>query len=240
MSRKSRAKPPSPFRYFHSSPEVIRLVVMLYVRFPLSLRNVEDLLSERGIDIWHETVRHWWNRFGPLFAADIRRQRVSRMRGFRQWHWHLDEMYVRLNGEMVYLWRAVDQEGEILESFVTKTRDKAAALTFMKKALKRHGSPEAITTDGLRSYTAAMNELGCEEKQEIGHWANNRAENSHLPFRRRERAMLRFRRMKSLQKFASVHANVHNHFNSERHLVDRQTYKTRRSAALAEWQTLMA
>ena len=162
------------------------------------------------------------------------------MRGFRQWRWHLDEMYVKLGGEMVYLWRAVDQEGEILESYVPKTRDKAAALTFMKKALKRHGSPEAITTDGLRSYKAAMDELGNAEKQEIGRWANNRVENSHLSFRRRERAMLRFRRMKSLQKFASLHANVHNHFNSERHLVDRETYKTRRSAALAEWQSLMA
>ncbi len=233
-------KPANPFRYFHSSPEVIRLVVMLYVRFPLSLRNVEDLLFERGIDICHETVRLWWNRFGPLFAADIRRQRVSRMRGFRHWRWHLDEMYVKLNGEMVYLWRAVDQEGEILESFVTKTRDKAAALAFMKKALKRNGSPEKITTDGLRSYRAAMIELGNAEKQETGRWANNRVENSHLSFRRRERAMLRFRQMKTLQKFASVHANVHNHFNQERHLVDRQTYKLRRSAALAEWQSLMA
>ena len=149
-------------------------------------------------------------------------------------------MYVKLNGEMVYLWRAVDQEGEILESYITKTRDKEAALTFMKKALKRHGSPEKIITDGLRSYKAAMNELGNADKQEIGRWANNRVENSHLLFRRRERAMLRFRRMKTLQKFASVHANVHNHFNQERHLVDRQTYKERRSAALAEWQSLMA
>ena len=102
-------KPASPFRYLHSSPEVIRLVVMMYVRFPLSLRNVEDLLFKRGIDICHETVRHWWNRFGPLFAADVRRQRVSRMRGFRHWRWHLNEMCVKLNGEMVYLWRAVDQ-----------------------------------------------------------------------------------------------------------------------------------
>lgn len=233
-------KPASPFRYFNSSPEVIRLVVMKYVRFPLSLRNVEDLLAERGIDISHETVRHWWNRFGPMFAADIKRQRISRMRGFRQWRWHLDEMDVKVNGEMVYLWRAVDQEGEVLESFVSKTRDKRAALAFMKKALKRHGSPEAITKDGLRSYKAAMDELGNQEKQEIGRWANNRVENSHLPFRRRERAMLRFRQMKSLQKFASVHANVHNHFNSERHLINRKTYKTRRSAALAEWQVLMA
>src|SRR6476469_7628709 len=94
--------------------------------------------------------------FGPTFAGDIRRQRVSRMRGFRHWRWHLDEMYVKLNGEMVYLWRAVDQEGEILESYITKTRDKDAALRFMKRTLKRHGSPQAITTDGLRSYKAAM------------------------------------------------------------------------------------
>ena len=94
----SPRKPESPFRYFNSSPEVIRLVVLMYVRFPLSLRNVEDLLFERGIDICHETVRMWWNRFGPMFAADIRRQRVSRMRGFRHWRWHLDEMYVKLNG----------------------------------------------------------------------------------------------------------------------------------------------
>jgi putative transposase len=231
-------KPDSPFRYFNSSPEVIRLVVMMYVRFPLSLRNVEDLLFERGIDICHETVRQWWNRFGPMFASDIRRQRVSRMRGFRHWRWHLDEMYVKLNGEMVYLWRAVDHEGEILESYITQTRDKSAALAFMKKTLKRHGKVEKITTDGLRSYRAAMTELGCEDKQEVGRWANNRVENSHLSFRRRERAMLRFRRMKTLQKFAAVHGSIHNHFAQERHLVDRQTYKERRSAALAEWQSL--
>ena len=234
------AKSDNPFRYFHSSPELIREVVMLYVRFPLSLRNVEDLLFERGFDLCHETVRLWWNRFGPMFAGEIRRRRVSRMRGFRHWRWHLDEMYVKLNGEMVYLWRAVDHEGEILESFVTRTRDKDAALTFMKKALKRHGSPATVVTDGLKSYRAAMVELGNEDKQEVGRHANNRAENSHLPFRRRERAMLRFRRMKTLQKFASVHANFHNHFNQERHLVTRQEYKTRRSAALAEWQSLIA
>jgi len=123
MSRKSRALPPSPFRRFNSSPEVIRLVVLMYVRFPLSSRNVEDLLFERGIDICHETVRMWWDRFGPMFAGGIRRQ-VSRMRGFRHWRCHLDEMYVKLNGEMVCLWRAVDQEGEILESYITRTRDK--------------------------------------------------------------------------------------------------------------------
>jgi len=141
---------------------------------------------------------------------------------------------------MVYLWRAVDHEGEILESYVTKTRDKAAALRFMKKALKRHGPAEKFVTDGLKSYPAAMRELGNQDRQETGRYLNNRVENSHLPFRRRERAMLRFRQMKSLQKFASVHASLHNHFNSERHLVDRQTYKERRSAALTEWQNLAA
>ncbi len=238
--RRYKPRPDSPFRYFHSSPELIREVVILYIRYPLSLRNVEDLLFERGYDLCHETVRLWWNRFGPMFASQIRRKRVNRMRGIRHWRWHLDEMYVKLNGEMVYLWRAVDHEGEILESYVTRTRDKDAALTFMKKALKRHGSPATIVTDGLKSYRAAMTELGNAGKQEVGRHANNRAENSHLPFRRRERAMLRFRQMKSLQKFASVHANVHNHFDQERHLVSRQEYKTRRSTALAEWQTLIA
>ena len=107
-------KPPSPFRRFNSSPEAIRLVVMMYVRYPLSLRNVEDLLHQRGIEISHETVRFWWNRFGPMFAAEIRRRRVDRMRAYTHWRWHLDEMYVRINGEMHYLWRAVDHEGEVL------------------------------------------------------------------------------------------------------------------------------
>ena len=138
-------------------------------------------------------MRHWWKQVRPAVAADIRRQRVSRMRGFRQWQRHLDEVYAKVGGEMHYLWRAVDQEGEVLESYVTRTRDKAAALKFMKKALKRHGSPATITTDELRSYKAAMTEFGCEAKQEVGRWANNRVENSHLPFRRREPAMLRSR-----------------------------------------------
>ncbi|MEL6831275.1 MAG: IS6 family transposase [Pseudomonadota bacterium] len=233
-------KPTSPFRYFSSSLEIIRLVVMMYVRFSLSLRNVEDLLAERGIDICHETVRMWRNRFGSVFAADIKRQRISRMRGFRNWRWHVDEVFVKINGQTHYLWRAVDHEGEILKSYVTKKRDESAALRSFKKALKRHGKAEAIVTDGLMSYLAAMRGLGNLEKREMGRWLNNRAENSHLPFRRRERAMLPFRQMKSLQKFASVHTNVHNHFSSNRHLPDRQTYKANRSAVLADWQSLMA
>src|SRR5208337_1376216 len=103
----------NPFRYFNSSPEVIRLVVMMYVKYPLSLRNVEDLLVERGIDISHETVRFWWNRFGPMFAAEIRKKRVAHMRFYPQWRWHLDEAFVKVNGKLCYLWRAVDHEGEV-------------------------------------------------------------------------------------------------------------------------------
>jgi len=136
------------------------------------------------------------------------------MRGFRHWPWHFDEVYVKIKGELHYVWREVDHEGEILESYVKKNRDKKAALAFMTKALKRHGSPDTITTDGLPSYGAAMDDLGSREKQVIDHYANNRVENSRLPFRRRERAMLRFRQIKSLQKFASVHANIHNLFSA--------------------------
>ncbi|MGL5011581.1 MAG: IS6 family transposase [Paracoccaceae bacterium] len=227
----------SPFRYFKTSPEIIRLAVMMYIRFPLSLRNVEDLLHERGIDICHETVRFWWHRFGPMFAAEIRKRRVEGMRSSR-WRWHLDEVFVKINGERHYLWRAVDQEGEVLESFVTKMRDKKAALKFLKKSLKRHGRADEIVTDQLRSYGAAMRDLGISDRQKIGRWANNRAENSHQPFRRRERAMLRFRRMRTLQKFAAVHASVHNHFNQERTLHNRRNFKLNRAAALAEWRLL--
>jgi putative transposase len=230
---------PSPFRYFKTSPEIIRLAVMLYVRFPLSLRNVEDLLHERGIDVSHETVRYWWHRFGPMFAAEIRKRRIEGMRSSR-WRWHLDEMFVKINGERHYLWRAVDHEGEVLESFVTKTRDRKAALKFLKKAMRKHGGPESIVTDKLRSYGAALKEVGADTRQETGRWVNNRADNSHLPFRRRERAMLRFRRMRSLQKFTSVHASVSNHFNQERSLSSRPVFKANRAAALTEWRGLCA
>ena len=230
----------NPFRYFKTSPEVIRLAVMMYIRFPLSLRQVEDLLHERGIDICHETVRAWWNRFGPMFAAEIRKKRSASTRGLPQWRWHLDEVFVRINGDIYYLWRAVDNEGEILESFVTKKRDRKAALRFLKKAMKRYGRPEVIVTDRLRSYRAAMKEIGNEARQATGRWLNNRAENSHQPFRRRERAMAKFRSAKSLQKFASIHSSVHNHFNQERHLYSRQNFKHNRTAALAEWRQLAA
>ena len=229
----------NPFRYFNSSPEVIRLTVMMYIRYPLSLRQVEDLLFERGIDICHETVRFWWNRFGPIFAAEIRKRRIHH-RLYSNWRWHLDEVFVRINGETHYLWRAVDHEGEVLEVFVTKRRDRRAALRFLKRAMKRYGQPKVIVTDRLRSYRAAMNVIGNGTDQKCGRWLNNRAENSHQPFRRREGAMAKFRETKTLQKFASVHASIHNHFNLDRQRTRRHDIKQNRSVALAEWRQLAA
>ena len=172
---------PISFRYFKTSLEIIQLAVMLYVRFPLSLRNVEDLLHERGVDVSYESVRYWWHRFGSQFARKINKRRAGGMQS-SYWKWHLDEVFVKINGERHYLWRAVDHEGEVLESYVTKKRDKKAALKFMKKAVRRYGSPNEIVTDNLRSYSAAAKELGCSEKQVTERWTNNRVENSHLPF----------------------------------------------------------
>ncbi len=229
----------NPFCYFNSSPEVIRLTVMMYVRYPLSLRQVEDLLHERGIDICYETVRFWWNRFGPMFAAEIRKRRVHHS-SHSQWRWHLDEVFVRINGETHYLWRAVDHEGEVLEVFATKRRDRKAALKFLKRTMKRYGRPGTIVTDRLRSYGAEMKFIGIVERQECGRWLNNRAENSHQQFRRREGTMARFSDIKTLQKFASVHASIHNHFNLERHLIPRSEFRENRSVALAEWRQLAA
>jgi len=134
------------FRYFNSSPEIIRLTVMMYIRYPLFLRQVEDLLHERGVDICHETVRFWWSRFGPMFAAEIRKRRVQH-HSYSNWRWHLDEVFVRINGDTHYLWRAVDHEGEVLEVFATKRRNRAAALAFLKRAMKRYGRPKIIVTD---------------------------------------------------------------------------------------------
>ena len=175
-----------------------------------------------------------------MFAGKIRVRLASYMRHVTQWQWHLDEVFVKINGEKHYLWRAVDHEGEVLESYVTKTRDKSAALRFLKKAMRRYGAPRTVVTDRLRSYGAAMKDIGNIDRQEVGRHLNNRAENSHLPFRRRERAMLRFRRMSNLQKFASTHASLHNHFNLDRHINHRQTFKTKRDAALIEWRQLLA
>ena len=213
---------------------------MVYVRFPLSLRNVEDLLHERGIDVSHETIRIWSSRFGPMFASEIRRRRVQQLRAFSRWQWHVDEVFVKINGERHYLWRAVDHEGEVLESVVTKRRNKRAALKLLRKLMRRYERPEVLVTDRFQSYKAALRDLGCDDLQACGRWLNNRVENSHLPFRRREQAMQRFRRMRSLQKFAAVHSSVFKHFNQERSLTKRDHFKRNRTAALAEWRGLCA
>ena len=204
---------------------------MYYVRYPLSFRQVEDILHERGIDICHETVRFWVDRFGAKFAKEIRKKRAGQ---HSNWQWHLDEVFVKINGERFYLWRAVDHEGEVLECYVTRWRNKAAAKKFLIKAMRKHGLPKVIITDKLGSYGAACREIGIADKQLCGGRSNNRAENSHLPFRRRERAMLRFRRTATLQKFVSIHASIQNHFNKERHLYSRANFKLNRAAALAE------
>ena len=174
-------------------------------------------------------------KFGPLFAKELRRRRprpTSR--------WHLDEMAVMIAGQQFWLWRAVDHEGEVLEAVATARRDKAAALKLLKRIMKNFGLPQSIVTDRLRAYSAAMKEISAADRHQVGGRLDDRAENSHQPFRRRERAMQRFRSMKTLQKFSSVHAQVQNHFNQERHLVTRQVYKQRRSIALTEWRALAA
>ena len=149
-------------------------------------------------------------------------------------------LFVRINGEMFYLWRAVDHEGEVLEVFATKRRDRKAALKFLKRAMKRYGRPWSVVTDRLPSYGAAMKTIGNKGRHECGRCLNNRAENSHQPFRRWEGAMARFRDIKTLQKLSSAHASIHNHFNLDRQLNNRETFKQNRSAALAEWRQLAA
>jgi len=227
----------SPFKYFKTSPEIIRLAVMYYIRYPLSFRQVEDILHERGVDICYETVRFWVERFGSKFAREIRKNRAGQ---HSNWQWHLDEVFVKINGERFYLWRAVDHEGEVLECFVTKRRNKAAAKKFLIKIMRKHGSPKIITTDKLTSYGAAFRKIGVVDRQLCGGRANNRCENSHLPFRRQERAMQKFKSCAMLQKFSSYHAQIYNHFNHEKHLESRQTYKQKRSAALTEWFQICA
>ena len=228
----------NPFKYFKTSPEIIRLAVMMYIRFPLSLRNVEDLLHERGIDIFHETVRFWWNRFGPMFAAEIRKRFADN--NFSNWAWHLDEVFVKINGELHYLWRAVDHEGEVLEVYVTRRRDRQAALRFLRRTMKRYGNPDVVVTDRLGSYKAAMKVIGNADRQKTRRWLNNRAENSHLPFRRKERAMGKFRSFETLQKFVATQSSLHSHFSHERHLNRRETFKQNRAVAMAEWRQLAA
>ncbi len=188
----------------------------------------------------HETIRYWWNKFRPMFTSEIRRKRVQQLRASSKWTWHVDEVLVKVNGKRHYLSRAVDHEGEALGAVVTERRNNQAALKFLKKLMKRRGKVETVVTDRFASYRAALRELSATEKQQTGRWLNNRVENSHLPFRRCERAMQRFRRMRSLQKIVAVHSSVYKRFNQERSRASRDTLKLARTAALAEWRELGA
>lgn len=215
---------------------IIQHAVWLYFRFSLSFRDVEDLLAERGVDVSYESVRRWCLKFGPAYAWKLRRCR-PRPDG----RWHLDEVFVSINGMQMYLWRAVDSEGEVLEILVQKRRDKKAAKKLLRKLLKKHGSaPSSVVTDKLRSYSAALRELGLADKHETGGRKNNRAENSHKPVRRRERVMQRFKSPGSAQRFLSIHATVYNIFNIQRHLIPRNILRQFRDEAMKEWQKATA
>jgi putative transposase len=217
-------------------PEIIQQAIWLYLRFTLSFRDVEDLLAERGIVVSYETVRRWVNHFGPMIAADLRKRRPK-----PHWVWHLDEVYLKIGGRMVYLWRAVDAEGEVLDVLVQSKRNRHAALKLMRKLLKKYAfAPEQLVTDDLRSYGSAARALGLESRRERGRWKNNRAENSHQPTRRRERKMQRFKSPGSAQKFLSAHAAVYNTFNVQRHLTSAQTHRVLRATAMDTWRTALA
>jgi transposase-like protein len=217
-------------------PAIIRHAVWLYVRFTLSYRDVEDMLAERGLDISYETVRRWVLKFGPLFAQELNRRRPRPSS-----RWHLDEMAVIIAGEQFWLWRAVDDEGEVLDLLVQRHRGKAAAVKLMRKLMKKQGfAPDVLVTDRLRSYGAAKAELRLTAHHEQGRRRNNRAENSHLPVRRRERKMQRFKSPGSAQRFLSVHGAVHNNFNLQRHLVSRSTLRILREDAFRTWQAATA
>ena len=217
-------------------PEIIQQATWLYLRFTLSFRDIEDLLAERGITVSYETVRRWVNHFGPRIAADLRKRRPK-----PHATWHLDEVYLRIDGRMVYLWRAVDAEGEVLDVLVQAKRDKRAALKLMRKLLKKYGFvPDLLITDDLRSYGAAARDLGIEKRHRRGRWRNNRAENSHRPTRRRERKMQGFKSRGSAQRFLSTHAAVYNTFNVQRHLISARAYRAFRAAAMDTWLTAVA
>jgi putative transposase len=213
-------------------PEIIRHAIWLYLRFTLSYRDVEELLAERGLDVSYETVRRWVLKFGPAFARNLRRLRPRPADT-----WHLDEMVVSIQGRRMYLWRAVDSEGEILDLLVQPRRDKAAALRLMRKLVRKQGyAPRVLVTDKLQSYGAARRDLGLSARHEQGLRRNNRAENSHQMVRRRERKMQRFKSARSAQRFLSIQAPVHNIFNLQRHLLSRSTLRLFRAEAAHAWR----
>ncbi len=223
---------PISYRCHRFSPQIIQHAVWLYCRFTLSFRDVEDLLAERGLDISYETVRRWVLKFGHSYA-----RRLKRFRSRPDDRWHLDEMFVTIRGRRMYLWRAVDAEGEVLDFLIQSRRNKAAASKLMRKLLKSQGfAPTAIITDKLGSYGAALREFGLSRRHETGGRKNNRAENSHQPVRRREHKMQRFKSPGSAQRFLSIHAAIYNHFNLQPHLISRRHHRLFRIAANASWQ----
>src|SRR4051794_4794039 len=214
---------PISYRRHRFPPIVIQHAVWLYLRFTLSYRDVEELLAQRGLDLSYESIRSWVLKFGPLIARRLRQRRPRPSD-----RWHLDEMVVRIAGRRMYLWRAVDHEGEVLDMLVQSRRDSRAALRLMRKLLRKQGFvPKLLVTDKLRSYGSAFRQLQLTCPHEQGLRKNNRAENSHQPVRRRERKMQRFKSARSAQRFLSMHAAVHNTFNLQRHLVSGSTLRIR-------------
>jgi transposase-like protein len=229
---------PFSYRRHRFPPEIIQLAIWLYLRFTLSYRDVEELLAEQGLDISYETVRRWVLKFGPAIARRLRRRRPRPSD-----RWHLDEMVVRIAGERMYLWRAVDHEGEVLDMLVQRRRDSRAALRLMRKLLKKQGfAPKLLVTDKLRSYAAAFRRLRLTCRHEQGLRKNNRAEkeNSHQAVRRRERKLQRFKSARSAQRFLSLHGAVHNTFYFQRRLISRSTLRIFRAEATAQWQDAVA
>ena len=219
---------------FH--PDIIRRAIWMYFRFNLSFRDVEELMLERGIDVSYETIRRWIDKFGSTYAKRIKSRSESPSPV-----WHLDEVYTKIDGRMVYLWRAVDDEGTVLDVVVQRRRNTKAATGLLRKLLKNQGvRPTKIVTDRLGSYGAALKLLGLKQLQDVGGRKNNRAECSHVPIRRRERKSQRFRSDRNAQKLLSAHGQIYNLFNHRRHLISRSTLRKFRHLANTEWNLATA
>ena len=216
--------------------EIIQYAVWLYHRFNMSHRDIEDLLAERAIEVSYEAIRLWCNKFGPQYARRLKRKHQGYGDTF-----YMHEVFVKIHGQQKYLWRAVDQDGEVIDVFLQARRDGAAAKRFFKRLLRNHGDePRKIVTDKLRSYGVAHRELIPESIHESSQYANNRAELSHQPTRVRERGMRRFKSTQQAQRFLSTHAAVYNLFNLGRHLVSAKNYRIFRDNALASWKCATA
>jgi putative transposase len=212
-------------------PEIIQYAVWLYHRFSLSHRDIEDLLAERGITVSYESIRLWCNKFGLKYVRRLRKKHQGYGDTF-----FIDEVFVKIDGRQYYLWRAVDQDGEIVDIFLQRRRDGKAAKRFFKRLLKNNrGEPRKIVTDKLRSYGVAHRELIPDTIHDTTQYANNRAELSHQPTRVRERGMRRFKSTQQAQRFLTVHAAVYNLFNLGRHLVSAKNYRFFRLRAFASW-----